>query len=75
MISGSFKNVNIKLFELNYHDQKIQQTSTHDIREHRTAVSTLLGLISNVYRNLHHLRSCYILTPAKLSKEEIHLCK
>ena len=37
--------------ELNYHDQKISRTPTHDIREHWTAVSTLLGLISNVYHN------------------------
>ena len=29
----------------------------HDIREHWIAVSTLLGLISSVYRNLHHWRS------------------
>ena len=39
--------------ELNYHDQKIRRTPTHDIREHWTAVSTLLDLISSVYRNLH----------------------
>ena len=43
--------------ELNYHDQKIRRTPTHDIREHWTAVSTLLGLISSVYRNLDHWRS------------------
>ena len=42
---------------MNYHDQKIRRTPTHDIREHWTAVSTLLGLISSVYRNLHHWRS------------------
>ena len=42
---------------MHYHDQKIHQTSTHDIQEHWTAVSTLLGLISSVYRNLHHWRS------------------
>ena len=41
-------------YELNYHDQKIHRTTTHDIREHWTAVSTLLGLISSVYLNLHH---------------------
>ena len=43
--------------ELNYHDQKIRRTPTYGIREHWTAVSTLLGLISCVYRNLHHRRS------------------
>ena len=42
--------------ELNYHDQKIRRTLTHDIRKHRTAVSTLSGLISSVYRDLHHQR-------------------
>ena len=42
--------------ELNYHDQKIRRTPTHNIREHWTAVSTLLGLI-NIYHNLHHWRS------------------
>ena len=40
--------------ELNYHDQKTCRTPTHDILEHWTAVSTLLGLISSVYHNLHH---------------------
>ena len=40
--------------ELNYHDQKIQRTVTHDIQKHLTAVSTLLGLISSVYHDLHH---------------------
>ena len=43
--------------ELNYHDQKIRRTPTHDIREHWTPVSTWLGLISSVYRNLPHWRS------------------
>ena len=43
--------------DLNYHDQKIRRTLMHDIRKHWTAVSTLLGLISSVYRNLHHWRS------------------
>ena len=38
--------------ELNFHDQKIWQTLTHDIQKHWTAVSTLLGLISSVYCNL-----------------------
>ena len=51
-------NVGIKSScELNYHDQKIRRTPTHDIWEHWTAVSTLLGFISSVYRNLHHWRS------------------
>ena len=36
--------------ELNYHDRKIRRTLTHDIRKHWTAVLTLLGLISIVYR-------------------------
>ena len=48
---------NVGYCELNNHDQKIRRTPTHDIREHWTAVSTLLGLISSVYRNLHHWRS------------------
>ena len=43
--------------ELNYHDQKTWRTPTHDIRKHWTAVSTLLGLINNVYYDLHHWRS------------------
>ena len=43
--------------ELNYHDQKIRRTLTHDIRKHWTAVSTLLGMISSVYHDLHHWRS------------------
>ena len=51
------KNEHNRLCELNYHDQKIRRTPTHDTREHWTAVSTLLGLISSVYRNLHHWRS------------------
>ena len=42
---------------MNYHDQKICRTPTYDIQEHWTAVSTLLGLISSVYCNLHHWRS------------------
>ena len=42
---------------MNYYDQKIWRTLTHDIRKHCTAVSTLLGLISSVYRDLHHWRS------------------
>ena len=40
--------------ELNYQDQKIRRTPTLDIRKHWTAVSLLLGLISSVYRDLHH---------------------
>ena len=43
--------------ELNYQDQKILRTSTHDIWEHWTAIQTVLVLISSVYRNLHHWRS------------------
>ena len=43
--------------KLNYHDQKIRQTPTYDKQKHWTAVLTLLGLISNVYHDLHHLRS------------------
>ena len=42
---------------MNYHDQKIRRTLTHDIRKHRTAVFTLIGLISSVYRDLHNWRS------------------
>ena len=42
---------------MNYHDQKLLQTLTHDIRKHWTAVSTLFGLISSVYRDLPHWRS------------------
>ena len=37
--------------ELNYYDLKIRRTPTHDIRKHWTAVSTLLGIISCVYRD------------------------
>ena len=43
--------------ELNYHDQKIWRTLTHDIRKHWTAVSTLLCTISSVHHALHHWRS------------------
>ena len=43
--------------ELNFHDQNIWRTLTHDIRKHWTAFSTLLGLISTVYRDLHHWKS------------------
>ena len=38
------------------YDKKICQTPTHNIQEHWIAVSTLLGLISSLYHNLH-LRS------------------
>ena len=38
--------------ELNYHDQKIWRTLARDVRKHLTTVSTLLGLISSVYRDL-----------------------
>ena len=37
------------LFKLNYHDQKIRQTL--DLQNHWTTVSTLLDLISSVYRD------------------------
>ena len=37
--------------------RKICRTPTHNIREYWTADSTLLGLISSVYCNLHHWRS------------------
>ena len=43
--------------ELNNHDQRSWRTLVHDIRKNWTAVSTLLGLISSVYRDLHHWRS------------------
>ena len=42
---------------MNYLDQKIRQTPTHDIQELWTAVSTSLGRISSVCRNLYHWRS------------------
>ena len=51
-LSGGMNIVN-----LNYHDQKIRRTPAHGIREHWTGDSTLLGLYSSVYRNLHHWRS------------------
>ena len=38
-------------YKLNCHDQKIQQTLVHNIQRHWTAVSTLLGLSSSVYRD------------------------
>ena len=41
---------------MNYHDQKIRRTLTHDIRKQWTAVSILLSLISSVYRDLPHWR-------------------
>ena len=43
--------------EFNYHDQKIWRTLAYDIWKHWTAVSTLLGLISSVYRDLLYWRS------------------
>ena len=49
--------INIQFCELNYHDQKIGRTLTQDIRKYWTAVSTLIGLISSVYRDLHHWKS------------------
>ena len=44
---------------MNYHDPKIRWTLTHDIRKPWTAVSTLLGFISSVYRDFHHWRSSH----------------
>ena len=38
--------------KLNYHDQKIRQTLASDTQKQWTAASTLLGLISSVYRDL-----------------------
>ena len=49
--------LSLRYCELNYHDQKIRRTPTHDKRKHWTAVSTLSRLISSVYRNIHHWRS------------------
>ena len=43
--------------KLNYHDQKIRRTLTHDIQKHWTAISTLIGVISSVYRDLHRWKS------------------
>ena len=46
--------------ELNYHDQKIRRTPTHDIQKHWIAVSILLGLTSSVFRDRtsdHRLQS------------------
>ena len=43
--------------ELNYHDQKIRWTLECEIRKQRTAVSTLLDLISSAYRDLLSWRS------------------
>ena len=47
----------MKSCELNYHDQKIRRTLACDIQKHWTAVLTLLGLLSNVYRDLLHWKS------------------
>ena len=44
---------NNKFAELNYYDQKMRRTLTHDIQKDWTAVPTLLGLISSAYRDLH----------------------
>ena len=55
MISMFIFKVKKSFFELNY--QKIQRTPTHDIRKHWKVISTLLGLISSVYSDLHHWRS------------------
>ena len=40
--------------KLNYYDQKIRQILVCDIRDHWTAVSTLSGLFSSVYRDFPH---------------------
>ena len=45
------------IYRLNYQYQKIWQTLARDIRNQGTAVSTLLGLINSVYRDLRHWRS------------------
>ena len=45
---------NILSCELNNHDQKNQRTPARDLRKHKTAISTLSGLIRSVYRDLHH---------------------
>ena len=57
LISIAFYHNSQILCELNCHDQKIWRTLVHDIQKHWTAVSTLLGLISSVYRDLYHRRS------------------
>ena len=44
-------------FLQNYHDHKIRRTSVRDTWRHWTSVSTLLDLISSVYRDLPHWRS------------------
>ena len=41
-------------WKVDYHDQKIWQPVVREIRNHWTSASTLLGLISRVYCNLHH---------------------
>ena len=56
-ISTTSDNTRKNYCELIYHAQKIRRIPTNNIRELWTAVSTLLGLISSVYRNLHHWRS------------------
>ena len=43
-----------RFWKLKYHDQKIWQTITRDIRNNWTAVSILLSLISRVYCDLPH---------------------
>ena len=61
---------------MNYYNQKIRRTLTHDIQKHWTAVSTLLGLISSVYRNLHYRRSNQrpqIVEPKLHNWETVHI--
>ena len=53
---------------MNDNDQKIRRKPTHDIQEHWTAVSTLLGLISSVYVHLFPCPWDIILTRMRISK-------
>ena len=39
-------------YKLNYRYQKTRQTSARDMQNHWSAVSTLLGLINSVHRDL-----------------------
>ena len=57
LIINKHKICNSMVCELNYHDQKIWQTLAQNIWKHWTAVSTLLDLLSSVYRDLPHWRS------------------
>ena len=53
--------------------RETHQQFTHDIRNHWTSVSTLLGLISRVYRNLHNWRSNSIHNIIPLLKKEMYI--